>query len=452
MSDAADHLVPPVRAKFVEGNLFRHIVVMSLTSSVGLMAIFVVDLINILYISWLEDPVITAAVGYAGAVLFFTTSFGIGLSIAVSALVARALGRGDAVLARRQATHGIVAGMALGIVFIAVVWLLLGPIVGLLGAQGETAAACVHFLQIVLLGQPLLMLGMIGAAILRAHGAARQAMMVTVWGAIALAIADPILIFGGDLGLTGAALAGLLSRIVIAVMALRPIVREYGGFIPVTRAGLRLDAGAMAAIAAPAVMTQLATPVGQAFVTRLIAPFGEPAVAGMAITGRLTPVALGVIFALSGAVGPIFGQNAGAGRMDRVRRACWDACLFTGLVILSATVVLWLVCAPLADLFRAEGQTRDLVYLFCGPLCLLFFFNGLIFVSNAACNNLGKPFQSTLVNWGRHTLGTVPFAMWFATVWGAEGVLIGQAVGGVVFGLAAVWLAMRVIRQAEARS
>ena len=439
-------------AKFVEGNLFRHIVVMSLTSSVGLMAIFVVDLINILYISWLEDPVITAAVGYAGAVLFFTTSFGIGLSIAVSALVARALGQGDAVLARRQATHGIVAGMALGVVFLAVVWSLLWPIVGLLGATGETAAACVHFLQIVLLGQPLLMLGMIGAAILRAHGAARRAMMVTVWGAVALAIADPILIFGADLGLTGAALAGLLSRIVIAVMALRPIVREYGGFIPVTRQGLRLDAQAMAAIAAPAVMTQLATPIGQAFVTRLIAPFGEAAVAGMAITGRLTPVALGVIFALSGAVGPIFGQNAGAGRMDRVRRAFWDACLFTGLVILSATVVLWLVRAPLADLFRAEGQTRDLLYLFCGPLCLLFFFNGLIFVSNAACNNLGKPFQSTLVNWGRHTLGTVPFAMWFAMVWGAEGVLIGQAVGGVVFGLAAVWLALRVIQQAEARS
>ena len=126
-----------------------------------------------------------------------------------------------------------------------------------------------------------------------------------------------------------------------------------------------------------------------------------------------------------------------------------------GIVIVTATVVLWFAREPLADLFRAEGMTRDLVFLFCGPICLLFFFNGLIFVSNAACNNLGKPFQSTLVNWGRHTLGTVPFALWLGGIWGAEGVLIGQAVGGVVFGLLAVWLALRVmagVERAAARS
>ena len=91
------------------------------------------------------------------------------------------------------------------------------------------------------------------------------------------------------------------------------------------------------------------------------------------------------------------------------------------------------------------GLTRDLVYLFCGPLSLLFFFNALIFVANALCNNLGAAFQSTLVNWGRHTLGTVPFALWLAMYWGPQGVLIGQAVGGIVFGILAVFLALRVI-------
>ena len=54
------------RAKFVDGNLLGHITVMSLTSSVGLMAIFAVDLMNMLFISWLKDEEVTAAVGYAG--------------------------------------------------------------------------------------------------------------------------------------------------------------------------------------------------------------------------------------------------------------------------------------------------------------------------------------------------------------------------------------------------
>ena len=73
------------QARFVEGNLFRHVTVMALTSSVGLMAVFVVDLINMVYISWLGRAELAAAIGYAGAMLFFTTSFGIGMSIAVSA-------------------------------------------------------------------------------------------------------------------------------------------------------------------------------------------------------------------------------------------------------------------------------------------------------------------------------------------------------------------------------
>ena len=113
------------------------------------------------------------------------------------------------------------------------------------------------------------------------------------------------------------------------------------------------------------------------------------------------------------------------------------------------TVVLFVARAPIADIFSADGITRELVYLFCGPLALVFFFNGLLFVANASFNNLGHPFYSTWLNWGRHTLGTIPLVMIGAYWYGAPGVLIGQAVGGVVFGVLSAWLALRVIARAE---
>ena len=434
------------QAKFVEGNLFRHVSVMALTSSVGLMAVFVVDLINMFYIAILGREELAAAIGYAGAILFFTTSFGIGMSIAVGALVARALGARDPALAREKATTGLVLGFVFGSVFAAAVWLALSPLVSLLGATGETHDLAVHFLAIVVPSQPLLMIGMVGGAILRSHGDARAAMMATVWGAVATALLDPILIFGLGLELTGAALASVVARVVIAVMALRPITAKYGGFDRPSPGQVVADMGPIWAIAVPAILTQVATPVGQAFVTRATSAYGEAAVAGMAIAGRLTPVAFGVIFALSGAIGPIIGQNFGAGRMDRVRRAFLDGLVFTALVILVVSALLFALRGPIADAFRAEGLTRDLVYLFCGPLALLWFFNGMIFVGNAVCNNLGRPFWSTVVNWGRHTLGTIPLALWLGQYWGAQGVLVGQAIGGVIFGLAAAWLALVAIR------
>jgi Na+-driven multidrug efflux pump len=240
-------------------------------------------------------------------------------------------------------------------------------------------------------------------------------------------------------------LGAVASRVVLAGVALLPIIRYHGGLDRPSLAGAVADLRPVYAIAFPAILTQLATPVGQAFMTRGVASFGEAAVAGMAIAGRLTPVAFGVIFALSGALGPIIGQNIGAGRMDRVRRAFLDAIIFTAGVVGLVTLVLFVLRAPIADLFGAAGLTRELVYLFCGPLALLWFFNGLIFVSNAACNNLGRPFWSTTVNWGRHTIGPIPLMIWLGQVWGAQGVLVGQALGGVVFGLVALWLALRAI-------
>ncbi len=306
---------------------------MSLTASVGLMAVFLVDFVDMVFISMLGKAELAAAVGYAGAVLFFTTSFGIGMAIAAGALVARALGAGETDLARQRATNSLLLGTAFGAVFAALVWGNLPMLVALLGASGETLDLAVHYLRIIIPTLPLLIVGMVGGAILRAHGDARRAMMATIWAGVVNAVLDPILIFGLDLELTGAALASVAARVTIAATALLPIIRHYGGFTRPTASGLRTDLAPVAAIAGPAILTQLATPIGQAYVTRAMAEFGEDAVAGMAIVARMTPVAFGVLFALSGAVGPIIGQNHGGGRPDRVRRTFADALLFTAIVV-----------------------------------------------------------------------------------------------------------------------
>lgn len=434
------------QAKFLTGSLFRHIAVMSLTSSVGLMAVFLVDFIDMIFISMLGKAELAAAIGYAGAILFFTGSFGIGMAIAAGALVARALGQGDEDLARRQATSAMIFGFGFGAVFAALVWMNLGTLVDLLGASAETRDLAVHYTQIILPSLPILLLGMVGGAILRAHGDARRSMNVMIWGGAVNAVLDPILIFGLGLELTGAAMASVAARFTIAGLALSAIHKHHGGFGRPGVGDVARDFRPVFAIALPAILTQLATPVGQAYVTRAMAEFGEEAVAGMAIVGRLTPVAFAVLFALSGAVGPIIGQNAGARNAERVRGTFRDALLFTAGVTVLVSVILFALRPGLEWLFQLEdGVARTLVFLFAGPLSLLWFFNGVIFVGNAAFNNLNHPFYSTLTNWGRHTLGTIPPVMLCAALWGAPGVLIGQALGGAVFAVITMLLARRVM-------
>src|SRR4029078_10734998 len=78
--------------RLTQGSTMRHVAVMTATGSIGLMAIFVVDFLNLFYISLLAQQELAAGMGYAGTVLFFTVSLCIGITIAGTALVSRAFG------------------------------------------------------------------------------------------------------------------------------------------------------------------------------------------------------------------------------------------------------------------------------------------------------------------------------------------------------------------------
>ena len=301
------------QATFLSGSLFGHVAVMSLTSTVGLMAVFLVDFIDMVFISMLGQAELAAAVGYAGAILFFTTSFSIGMAIAVGALVARSLGAGQADAARVRASNGLVYGVILGAGFAALVWANIPLFVRWIGADGETAALAEGYLRIIVPSLPFLVVGMMGSGVLRAYGDARRAMMATIYGGGVNAVLDPIRIFGLGLDLAGAALASVAARVVIACAAILPILRHHGGLPRPDLAGLIADFRPLVTIGIPAILTQLATPVGQAIVTRSMAQYGLEAVAGMAIVGRLMPVSFAVVFVT---LCRVVADNCGQGRQN----------------------------------------------------------------------------------------------------------------------------------------
>jgi len=431
-------------ARFVSGNIMRHVAVMAGTGAIGLISVFAVDVLNLFYISLLGQRPIAAAIGFAGVVGFFQISALIGLAIGVGAVVGRKIGAGTARAARQIAGSGLVLMVLTGLIVGLGTVALLTPILDTLGASGETWSLAERFLIITSPFLPLLAAGMCCSALLRCIGDARQAMNVTLFAALVTAVMDPILIFGLHLGLPGAAITTVLSRCVLATLGWLGAARRHD---LLSRPSLRALAGDMAAIlrvAFPAVLTNLATPVGAAYVTRSMAAFGPDAVAGQAMIDRISPVAFGLIYALSGAVGPILAQNIGAGRLDRVRETLRDSFTFVLATVLAAWAILASAQELVVRALFASGVTAELVHLFCSWLAAGFLFTGALFVANAAFNNLGYPVLSTLFNWGRATLGTIPFVTYGAQ-FGPAGLLIGQAAGSVIFGTLAVITAFRVV-------
>lgn len=429
--------------RFVTGSPLRHVIVMASTGAVGLVAVFVVDLINLFYISLLGEPAIAAAVGFAGVVGFFHTSVCIGLMIGITATVSRKIGAGHSADARRMASHSLLLMAAIAAVLALATLVFLAPLLAALGARGEVAVLAQRYLTVTMPSVPLLAVGMASSALLRSVGDARRGMVVTLGAAAVTAVLDPLFIFYFSMGLDGAAVVSVISRSVLLGIGLHGVARVHHLLAPVQRARFAADARALFKVAGPAVLTNVATPVGAAFVTHSVAQFGASAVAGQATVDRLTPVAFGLIYSLSGAVGPILAQNLGAGRFDRVRQTLRASLGFMLVAVAAAWLLLALLQGPLTRAFSLEGQAALLLQAFCSWLAAGFFFAGALFVANAAFNNLGHPLWSTGFNWARATVGTIPLAWWGAH-YGPVEVLAGQALGTAVFGALALWIAFRL--------
>ena len=424
----------------------RHVLVMAGTGAIGLVAVFAVDLINLFYISRLGEKQIAAAVGFAGVVGFFHTSICIGMMIGITASVARLIGADRMADARRMATHSLLVMVAITLLLGLGTVLFLPPLLAALGASGEVARLAQRYLTVTMPSLPLLGLGMATSALLRSVGDARRSMVVTLGAAALTACLDPLFIFALSLGLDGAAIVSVISRSVMVILGMNGVWRVHQLLGPVERPRLAGDVRELASIAAPAVLTNLATPVGAAFVTHSVAQFGASAVAGQATIDRVTPVAFGLLYSLSGAVGPILSQNLGAKQFERVRETMRASLWFMLLAVGGAWLLLALLQGPLIRAFSLEGMAAEMVHAFCSWVCASFFFAGALFVANAAFNNLGRPLWSTGFNWARATLGTIPFAWWGAH-YGPVQVMAGQGAGLVIFGTLAMLASLRLTRQ-----
>jgi putative MATE family efflux protein len=439
-------------AKFLQGSIMRHIVIMTLTGAVGLMAVFLVDLADLYFLSRLHNTNITAAIGFAGTFAFVNLNLSIGTGIAAAALVARNMGMRNPARAKEFATSSWLFTVLVSAAYTILAAIFLPQILALFGAKGEALEQAELFVWTLTPGFIFLAGALSCSFTLRGIGDAQHAMYITLTAAITTLVLDPIFIFKFGWGIQGAAAANVIADFFAFVVGMHGLVHVHKFLDWPSIAGLKRDFSAIWKIAFPSVLTQLATPFTIAYTTALVAPFGAEAVTASAIVGRLVPVAFGVIFSLSGSVGPVIGQNFGAGNFARVREALSEGMKFSAVYTIMISVIIYLLRDHIADVFSASPRATELVVFFATYVGVSWAFAGAQFVGAAAFNNLGRPGLSTWFNWGKATLGTIPFALVGAHYWGPEGIMAGTAIGAVLFGIASAWAAFRVVDRLEIKT
>lgn len=284
---------------------------------------------------------------------------------------------------------------------------------------------------------------------LRGQGEAVRSSSILIAAAVVNMILDPILIYGwGPLpgfGIAGAGYALALAYVTAAAWALVLINRGELRFQPsrCLSGGVLTGVKEIAKVGAPASIANAVNPAGLAVPTGIIATHGDASVAAFGAAGRLQAFSVVPLLALSSAIGPVVGQNWGAGRIDRVRetlRLSGLACVVYGLAV---ALPLLFLRERIGAIFTDDQTVIDGIALYLLIASWGFFAYGLLIVSNGVLNAIDQSARALVVSVVRVVAIMAPLGWIGAQTLGPEGVFGADLLANLVGGSAAFWLAWR---------
>lgn len=419
---------------------------MSLPMVWGLLATMSFNAIDTYFVAQLGEAEL-AAMSFTFPVVMFVTSMAIGLSAGTSSVIARLLGKQEIQDAKQTGSDSLLLTFVLSLVVVAVGLLTIDPLFLLLGAPPELLPLINEYMSIWYIGTPLLLVPMSLSALLRATGNNMVWGVLMIISALINTVLDPILIFGWGLvprmEIAGAAWATLASRALLTAAAFYYIALKLNLITKphIKWAQLKTAWASILHIGVPAMATNMIIPFASGITVALVARYGIESVAGLGVAMRIEPVVLICFYALSGVIGPFFGQNMALDFRHRQLYALNLIVRFTLLFGLAIMLLLWLFADNVTAWFSdvAEVNTVAIAYLTIVPLSYGLY--GLVMSVAAAFNGLGKPMPAMVISVMR-VLGFYLPLVWVGQyLWGIEGLFAAIALANVMAGcLAYFWL------------
>ncbi len=426
--------------KLVQGSVRESLIRMTAPMIVGMLMMFSFNLVDTLFISFLGTESLTA-ISFTFPVAFTVLSMAIGLGIGASAVVGKYIGREDMERAKEAATVINYISLAMGCLLVALCWIFLDEIFGLLGASEELLVPIRQFMAIWLPGSLLMICMMTGNSILRANGNTRTPSMLMAAAGFANAALDPLLIFGlgpfPALGIQGAAWATVIAWGLAVAYLFRLLVFEQelvARQMPAP-AVMKTSGGEMLRIGIPAAGANMMTPLAAGFMTAIAAGFGNNAVAALGVGGRIEPIATLLILAMSTSLPPLISQNYGAGRLDRVAEAYRLSIHFVLVWQLLVFALLALAAPLIAEVFSDDPEVISTIRLFLWIMPLGFGMQGVIILTNSSLNALHQPMRALWLSIARFFVFYVPLAWLGSVYFGLWGFFAGAVGGNLAMGL-----------------
>ena len=389
-----------------------------------------------------------AAITFTFPLTMVLTSIALGISIGTSSVIARSVGQqsqspNNSDDVQRLGTHSLILVTVAMSALALLCWLSLDPLFLALGAKADMLPLIHSYMDIYLPGSIFFTTSMILGSIMRANGSATAPGVIMTVGSLVHLMLDPILIFGW-FGLPAMELSGAATAMTVTRFATLIVITAFvlKGQMILTTDHLRAffaSTKRILHVGIPAIATNLIGPVTAAYITRLMANYGETAVAGFGVAGRIASVAAMLMFALSGSVGPFVGQNIGAKRIDRVRqgvRASYQFSLIWGFAV---ALPLFVFGESISSLIDSSPEVIAIAALYLALVPWSYGCWGMLMMATASFNAVGKPLPSTALSFARMVVVYIPLASILNHYFGYQGIFIATLVSNSLFGIAAYY-------------
>lgn len=320
----------------------KAVVTLAIPTILSSLVMVIYNLADTYFVGMLNDPVQNAAVTLAAPVLLafnaVTNLFGVGSS----SMMSRALGKKDYKTVSRSSAFGFYCSLLCGLMLSFFVTVLKTPLLSLLGATTQTAAATADYLKwTTTFGAAPAILNIVLAYLVRSEGASLHASLGTMSGCLLNMILDPIFIlpWGLDMGAAGAGLATFLSNCAACLYFFVLLFCKRGKTYVCVNPKLSLPnkkvAAGVFAVGVPAAIQNLLNVTGMTVLNNFTSGFGPDAVAAMGIAQKINQVPLHVALGSSQGIMPLISYNYASGNIPRMKKTI----TFSSKIIISFMVL-----------------------------------------------------------------------------------------------------------------
>lgn len=363
-----------------------------------------------------------------------------------SSYISRLLGKGDNQQADRAASTTLFSSIVVGAIIIAGIMIFLNPVLTSLGATETILPYAKAYAKIYVTGSIINVFTVTMNNLLTSQGATKFTMIAMLTGSIVNVILDPIMIYGMDLGIEGAAIATVISFSINMLLYIGYLANKQG----VLRISLKKITfskkiySEILKIGIPVLFFQLLASASMGLINTAAKPYGDYAVAAMGAVTRIMTVVTYVVFGFLKGFQPFAGYNYGAKQFDRLKKSIKLCMLGSTVFCVIAALILITFSTPIVSLFGSDRKMIELASKALKLNAILFVTFGFQMVYASLYLAIGKSLVGSVLSLSRQGIFFFPLVFLLPHIWGLTGVIYVQPIADFLSTMITIIFAIKV--------